>query len=521
MRTNLPVTQREYSFDARSTLLSVTDPKGRITYANSAFVAVSGFDRDELMGQPHNLVRHPDMPVEAFADMWATIKSGRSWTALVKNRRKDGDHYWVRANASPMVRNGQIVGYLSVRTAPSREEVQAAEQLYRQFREGKARGLAFHQGLVVKTGLRAWLSALQRCSTAVRLRVALWGAMLVPAGVGVWQALSSVNPLLGAGVVAGAVVGAALADGFLSAQVLRPLRTMRQQALLVASGAATEAPPLNRVDDIGVIARSINQAGLNLRALVDDVALQVGDVSAAAEEIDSGNRELSSRTESNAASLEETAASMEELSATVSQNAENARQASQQVQVARESARSGGEVVRGVVKTMDRITQSSERMVQIVSTIDGIAFQTNILALNAAVEAARAGEAGRGFAVVAGEVRTLAQRSAEASKEIRDLIQSGISEARAGAGLVEQAGQSVDAIIGRVEEVAALVSDIALASVEQSSGIGQIGEALGSLDENTQSNAAMVEELAAAASALRRQSRLLDEAVTVWSNERH
>jgi len=159
MRNNQPVTQREYQFPDSETLLSTTDTRSHITYANAAFIRTSGFELDELIGQPHNQVRHPDMPPEAFADMWHSLKEGESWTALVKNRRKNGDHYWVRANATPMRRNGQLVGYLSVRTKPSRAEVQATETLYQRFREGRAAGLAFHRGLIVRTGLMRWASA--------------------------------------------------------------------------------------------------------------------------------------------------------------------------------------------------------------------------------------------------------------------------------------------------------------------------------------------------------------------------
>ena len=149
MRLNHPVTDREFELPQGVTLMSTTDPQSHITYANAAFVAVSGYEREELTQQPHNLVRHPDMPAEAFADMWNTLKAGESWTALVKNRRKNGDHYWVRANATPMLRGGRLVGYMSVRTQPSREEIAGAQSLYSQFREGRARGLAFHKGLVL------------------------------------------------------------------------------------------------------------------------------------------------------------------------------------------------------------------------------------------------------------------------------------------------------------------------------------------------------------------------------------
>ena len=171
MRQNLPVTQREFDFPADATLMSSTDTSSHITYANEAFIQVSGFERDEILGSPHNMVRHPDMPREAFADMWETLKSGQSWTALVKNRRKDGDHYWVRANATPVVRGGKMVGYMSVRTKPSPLEVQQAEALYRDFREGRAGGRAFHRGLVVHKGLMAWRSIGQ--TLPIRWRLAL------------------------------------------------------------------------------------------------------------------------------------------------------------------------------------------------------------------------------------------------------------------------------------------------------------------------------------------------------------
>ncbi|PIW07177.1 MAG: hypothetical protein COW39_14370, partial [Comamonadaceae bacterium CG17_big_fil_post_rev_8_21_14_2_50_60_13] len=151
MRVNLPVSQNEYQFPGSETLLSTTDTSSHITYANAAFIRTSGFEKEDLMGQPHNIVRHPDMPVEAFADMWHSLKDGQSWRALVKNRRQDGDHYWVCANAAPMRRNGQVVGYLSVRTKPARAEVEATTKLYAQFKEGRAKGLAFHRGLIVRT----------------------------------------------------------------------------------------------------------------------------------------------------------------------------------------------------------------------------------------------------------------------------------------------------------------------------------------------------------------------------------
>ena len=153
MRNNEPVTQQEYVFDNDATLMSTTDPESYINYANDAFIDVSGFSLEEIKGQPHNLVRHPDMPKQAFADMWSTLKQGEPWTALVKNRRSNGDHYWVRANAIPVIRQGKVKGYMSVRTRPAAEEVTAAEEVYRQFREGQENGQSFHKGLIIRTGL--------------------------------------------------------------------------------------------------------------------------------------------------------------------------------------------------------------------------------------------------------------------------------------------------------------------------------------------------------------------------------
>ena len=161
MRNNQPVTGQEFDVAEGVTLMSTTDESGNITYANAAFVAVSGYERDELVGQPHNLLRHPDMPREAFADMWATLRAGQSWTALVKNRRKNGDHYWVRANVTPVRRQGRLLGYMSVRTKPMREEVQAAEAFYRALRTGAAGGKGLHRGVVVRQGWLRWVSALR------------------------------------------------------------------------------------------------------------------------------------------------------------------------------------------------------------------------------------------------------------------------------------------------------------------------------------------------------------------------
>jgi len=182
MRNNQPVTQREYGIPEGVTLMSTTDTESRITYANQAFVHVSGYERSELMGQPHNMVRHPDMPPAAFADMWATLKAGQSWTALVKNRRKNGDHYWVRANAAPLVRKGKLQGYISVRTKAQPKEIEAATALYADWQAGRATGWGLQKGVVVRTGLLGFLTATKTLSTAARARLGvlpLWPLLML------------------------------------------------------------------------------------------------------------------------------------------------------------------------------------------------------------------------------------------------------------------------------------------------------------------------------------------------------
>jgi aerotaxis receptor len=514
MRTNLPVTQQEYQFPASETLLSTTDTASRISYANAAFIRTSGFSTEEIAGQPHNMVRHPDMPTEAFADMWRSLKEGQSWRALVKNRRKDGDHYWVCANASPMRRNGQLVGYLSVRTKPARAEVDAAEALYRRFRQGRATGVAFHRGLIVRTGLMRWSSALQLLPAAWRVRLPL---LAVAAVSGVALYFSDVGGVALATI--GAAVGASLllANGFIEAQLSSPLGKILGVAQQVASGEAGQDLNLNRCDEIGLIARAINQAGLNLQSLVADVFEQASGVEVASQEIASATNDLASRTEQTASSLEQTAAAMEQQTASVRQNSETSQEAAKLTHAATEVAAKGGAAMAEVESTMTLIANSSRKIADIISVIDGIAFQTNILALNAAVEAARAGEQGRGFAVVASEVRSLAGRSAAAAKEIKTLIDDSVKNVDNGTRLVTDAGRTMGDVVGQVRRVNDLVAEITQASKEQSLGISQVGQAVAQLDEMTQQNAAMVEQSSASAISMGEQAQRLVAAVKVFS----
>ena len=513
MKMNLPVTQRELKLPADATLLSTTDTQSRITYANGAFIQVSGFQREELMGQPHNLVRHPDMPPQAFADMWRTIKSGQPWTALVKNRRKDGDHYWVRANATAVRRNGELIGYMSVRTRASDRETAAAEKLYADMREGRMRGFEIDRGLLVRKGWLRWLSAFKLMTLAPRVAIGL-ALALVPI-VGAALAAAAAGGALIA-VPAAALVGFGLATWFFQAQIVGPVQKTLKQALLVSSGQSIEPDLLDRVDEIGMLMRAVNQSGLNLRALVDDVSEQVGGVETASSEIAAGSQDLSARTEQAASSLEQTAAAMEQLTGTIQQNSEAAREVSHLSLEAKAVAQEGGVAMRGVIEQMREISQSSQKIADIVGLIDSISFQTNILALNAAVEAARAGEQGRGFAVVASEVRALAHRSAQAAKEIKVLIDASVATIQSGGERVEQAGQTTDKVVAQVDRVSKLIAEITSVSTEQASGVTQVNQAVSSMDETTQHNAALVEQTAAAAESLQHQATRLAEAVGVY-----
>lgn len=298
--------------------------------------------------------------------------------------------------------------------------------------------------------------------------------------------------------------------------LIAPMNRLIESIRHIASGDLVKRIDVEGSNEMGQLAENLRHMQSELMRTVGDVRNGANAIYSGASEIAMGNNDLSSRTEQQAASLEETAASMEQLTATVKQNAENARQASHLALSASETAQKGGKVVDNVVQTMRDIASSSQKIADIISVIDGIAFQTNILALNAAVEAARAGEQGRGFAVVAGEVRNLAQRSAQAAREIKSLIEDSVGKVDVGSTLVESAGETMAEIVSAVTRVTDIMGEIASASDEQSRGIDQVGLAVAEMDRVTQQNAALVEESAAAAAALEEQASRLTEAVAVF-----
>ncbi len=331
------------------------------------------------------------------------------------------------------------------------------------------------------------------------------------------QALRQRAMWMGAGIAAVVVVLGLVLANLLVGSITHPLERAVGLADAIAGGDLTQDVHDDRRDELGHLLRSLSAMGARLRGVVGEVRSGVESVSAASSQIATGNHDLSARTEQTAANLEETAASMEELTATVTQSADTARQANQLAANAAQAAERGGEVVGQVVTSMQQITESSRKIADIIGVIDGIAFQTNILALNAAVEAARAGEQGRGFAVVAGEVRSLAQRSAEAAKEIKQLITTSVDNVQSGSAQVEQAGQSMQDIVHSVRRVSDLIGEITASSTEQRDGIGQVNQAVANLDQMTQQNAALVEESSAAAAAMHEQAQRLAQVVAVFN----
>jgi len=495
-------------------LVFIIDRASRFVYANEAYQRVTGRSWGELNNRNSTTTMHSDVPEAVTMDMTASLKAGEPWDGVVKSHCKDGGAYWARVNVTGVRLDGVYAGAIVVHSRIDGAQVARTAELYRAIREQRAGNVRLVHGRVAPAGWRGRLHALTRLNIRARIAasISLINAIAIAA---IFAAAGGFASPLAWSAAAACVAASALAGTLLIRSIVAPLRAAVAMANGIAGGDLRLQTLPARDDEIGAAIRAIAQININMRATVLDVRDGVDTVRRSTAEIANGNQDLSSRTETQASSLEETAAAIEELASTVRQTADSASQANELARATSQAAEQGGQVVAQVVSTMNEISGSSRKIADIVGVIDGIAFQTNILALNAAVEAARAGEQGRGFAVVAGEVRSLAQRSAQSAKEIKALISGSVEGIEAGARLVDAAGRSMNDIVGQVRSVTDLVGQIALAAREQSSGIGQINQAVAQLDHMTQKNAAMVEESAAAAENVSAQVARLTQAVRV------
>lgn len=498
------VSQQNTPLDDDITLMSTTDLQSYITHANDTFVQVSGYQLNELLDKPHNLVRHPDMPKAAFADMWYTLQQGEPWSGIVKNRRKNGDHYWVRANAVPMVREGRVTGYMSIRTRATDEEIAAVEPLYKALNEGRC-NRRIHKGLVVRKG---WLGKLPALPIRWRVRSVMAFMFVILAAA--LQQMGAEWPLL---LISALVM--MLGTAIFEWQIVRPIENVARQALKVATGERNSVSHLNRSDELGLMLRAVGQLGLMCRWLIHDVSSQVSCVRSDSETLAQGSDDLNKHTQQTVENVQETVTTMNQMAASVKQNSETAAAADKLSIAASSAATHGGEAMDTVIKTMDDIANSTQRIGTITTLINDIAFQTNILALNAAVEAARAGEQGKGFAVVAGEVRHLASRSASAANDIRKLIDASADKVQSGSDQVHAAGRTMDDIVAQVQNVTQLIAQISHSTLEQSEGLSSLTRAVNELSNITQKNAELVEESAQISAMVKHRAGRLDDAVTV------
>ncbi|CAA7612657.1 PAS [Magnetospirillum sp. LM-5] len=556
MRDNGPITNREVMMNDGEMLVSRTDAGGRIIFVNKAFIDISGFTEEELLGSPHNLVRHPHMPKEAFADLWQTIKAGKPWEGFVKNRTRNGDHYWVRANVTPVTENGQITGFVSIRSKPSREQVAAAERLYTDLREGRANGMVIKEGRVIRTGLAGAIAHARNSVTGLMVL-----AMSVPVILTIAAAeLINLNmDTAGIGVIIAALVAAVGLGRALIGRINAPLNRMeghfdalargdfahditdepvseyqRLTALLRATKAKLGYSQLEKVemDRQSEIHRrqALERVATSLEGRVNGIVQQIQDSSESLlgnSQTLSGNADqtmvqagsVTSMTGQVTANVQAVSAATQELSSSVD---EISRQVAHAATISREAVEQAEHTNRMVLSLSD----AASRIGEVIGLINTIASQTNLLALNATIEAARAGEAGKGFAVVAGEVKSLANQTAKATQEIGQQIAAIQGETRQAVDAIQGITSTIEtinelssAIAAAVEEQGAATSEIARSVAQAAAGTSAAADNVAVVANAAQETKVMADQVYGSADGLKTVSRQLAGEVTAFLSE--
>lgn len=408
-RINLPVNDRRVEFGANQNIVSTTDEKGRITYVNSAFIEVSGFSREDVLGQAHNIVRHPDMPAIAFEDMWATLKKGKPWTGIVKNRCKDGSYYWVEANVSPIVQNEKIVGYTSIRTKPTEDQVRAADSLYTQWNQGKAQHIQLKEGLLIDTRMYIrWASFLKEQWT-----LRLFGILVFLMLLGTFAFLFRDNYWFSLGLTAALnllIVGQGI---YYKKHIMRPIKNIQTAMQKIAGGELSTRLDLQEAGELKPMTQALNQAVCKLTAVLQEIKNHAMTSSICVQQVSSGSHVLNQSVEAQATAISSMVSNTLSISSKATENAKTAESVQATAKLAELSAQTAQDLMTHLASKVESTNTSLDLLRDLSAQISEIAAQTGILALNARIEAARAGDAGKGFSVVAGAVYDLAKKSAE------------------------------------------------------------------------------------------------------------